>query len=159
MGLNSTSVIKLVDLLCEGTIAGFVPDASKAIYLDETPIKAADGGDNFTEETVSYDFRLGGRSQERLDNYVEDGSSTVVSINTEVGENYSETLDDSNEVVDRTYGSGHITRQITDTQVDSFQVLFTIPALFSTAQEGLAKGQLFNATIELKVHVQDSKGC
>ena len=158
MGLNSTSVIKLVDLLCEGTIAGFVPDASKAIYLDETPIKAADGGDNFTEETVSYDFRLGGRSQERLDNYVEDGSSTVVSINTEVGENYSETLDDSNEVVDRTYGSGHITRQITDTQVDSFQVLFTIPALFSTAQEGLAKGQLFNATIELKVHVQDSKG-
>ena len=41
MGLNSTSTIKIIDLLCEGTIEGLV-NSEKGIYLDETPIKATD---------------------------------------------------------------------------------------------------------------------
>ena len=157
MALNSTSVIKIVDLLCEGTIEGIV-DGSKGIYLDETPIKAADGVNNFPGETVSYDFRLGGATQGRLGGYTDDGVSTVTTVNEEIGSNYSETLNASNEVTERDYGAGILVKQITDSEIDSFQILFTIPALFSTAREGLAKGQLFSANVHIKVAVQPNGG-
>jgi len=157
MGLNSTSTIKIIDLLCEGTIEGIV-DSEKGIYLDETPIEASDGIRNFDTDSVSWDFRLGGATQARLDNYLDNGTSTVTTVNAEVGSNYSETLNASNEVSNRDYGQGQVVRQITDTDVESFHVLFSIPALFSTAQEGLAKGQLFNATVRLFVYVQPQGG-
>ncbi len=157
MGLNSTSTIKIIDLLCEGTIEGLV-NSEKGIYLDETPIKATDGTRNFDTDSVSWDFRLGGATQSRLSGYLDDGTSTVTTVNAEVGSNYSETLNSTNEVSSREYGGGQVVRQITDTDVESFHVLFSIPALFSTAQEGLAKGQLFNATVHLRVQVQPQGG-
>ena len=157
MGLNSTSTIKIIDLLCEGTIDGFVGH-DKGIYLDETPIEATDGTRNFDSDSVRWDFRLGGATQSRLSNYLDDGTSTVTTVNAEVGSNYSETLNSTNEVSSRDYGGGQVVRQITDTDVESFHVLFSIPALFSTAQEGLAKGQLFNATVHLQVQVQPQGG-
>jgi len=157
MGLNSTSTIKIIDLLCEGTIDGIV-NSEKGIYLDETPIKASDGTRNFDTDSVSWDFRLGGATQSRLSGYLDDGTATVTTVNAEVGSNYSETLNSSNEVTSRDYGGGKVVRQITDTDVDSFHILFSIPALFSTAQEGLAKGQLFNATVHLWVQVQPQGG-
>ena len=157
MGLNSTSTIKLIDLLCEGTIEGIV-GANKGIYLDETPIEATDGVRNFDSDSASWEFRIGGATQARLDNYLNNGTSTVTTVNAEVGSNYSETLNESNEVSARDYGQGQVVRQITDTDVESFHVLFSIPALFSTAQEGLAKGQLFNATVRLFVYVQPQGG-
>ena len=157
MGLNSTSTIKIIDLLCEGTIEGIV-DAEKGIYLDETPIEATDGTRNFDTDSVSWDFRLGGATQSRLSGYLDDGTSTVTTVNAEVGSNYSETLNESNEVSSRDYGQGQVVRQITNTDVESFHVVFSIPALFSTAQEGLAKGQLFNASVRLYVYVQPQGG-
>ena len=66
-----------------------------------------------------------------------------------VGQNYSETLNANNEVTARDYGAGTVIRQITDPEVDSVQLLFTIPRLFSTAQEGLARGQIFNGSIRI----------
>ena len=39
MPLNSTSVIKVVDLLCEGQIEGIV-GGKKGIFLNETPVKS-----------------------------------------------------------------------------------------------------------------------
>jgi len=153
MGLNSTSTIKIIDLLCEGTIDGIV-GADKGIYLDETPIEASDGIRNFDSDSASWEFRLGGATQARLSNYLDNGTSTVTTVNAEVGSNYSETLNENNEVSSRDYGRGHVIRQITDTDVESFHVLLSIPALFSTAQEGLAKGQLFNATVSVFVYVQ-----
>jgi len=157
MGLNSTSTIKIIDLLCEGTIDGIV-GANKGVYLNETPIEASDGVRNFDTDSIGWEFRLGGATQGRLDNYLNDGTATVNTVNVEVGSNYSETLNASNEVSSRDYGAGQIVRQISDTEVESFQLLFSIPALFSTAQEGLAKGQLFNATIRLHIYVQPQGG-
>ena len=157
MGLNSTSTIKIIDLLCEGTIEGLV-NSEKGIYLDETPIKASDGSRNFDTNSVNWDFRLGGATQSRLSGYLDDGTSTVTTVNAEVGTSYSETLNSTNEVSSRDYGSGQVVRQITNTDVESFHLLFSIPALFSTAQEGLAKGQLFNATVHLQVQVQPQGG-
>jgi len=151
MALNSTSVIKFVDLLCEGPISGLV-GAEQGVFLEETPIK---GGNtrNFSNEDVSYDFKPGGRTQTQLPQG-KDRQSTIIDINQEVGQRYSETINDNNEVTDRDYGSGSIVRAISDVEVEDFQLLFTIPRLFSTAQEGLAKGQLFNGKIKIKVDVQ-----
>ena len=151
MALNSTSVIKFVDLLCEGPISGLV-GAEEAVFLEETAIRTGESR-NFLAEDVSYDFKPGGRTQSEL-SQGKNGTSTVTDINTEIGENYSETLNANNEVIAREYGSGQVVRQITDTDVESFELLLSIPRMFSTAQEGLAKGQLFNGAIRLAVDVQ-----
>ena len=151
MALNSTSVIKFVDLLCEGPISGLV-GAEEGLFLEETPIKTGSAR-NFPKQDVSYDFKPGGRTQSELAQG-KNGQSTIVDINTEIGANYSETLNTDNEVIGRDYGSGSIVRQITDTEVESIELLFTIPRLFSAAQEGLARGQLFNAEIEVAIDVQ-----
>ena len=151
MALNSTSVIKVVDLLCEGPIAGLVA-GEDGIYLEETPIKTA-GSRNFSSADVGYDFRTGGRTQSQLAQG-RNGTSTITDVGVEIGENYSETLNANNEVVARNYGSGQLIRQITDADIESFELLFSIPRLFCTAQEGLAKGQPFNATIRVVVDVQ-----
>ena len=151
MALNSTSVIKFVDLLCEGPIAGIV-GAKRGIFLEETPIKTGKKL-NFKSEDVSYDFKPGGATQSQL-LQGKKGTSTITDVATEIGENYSETLSAQNKVKARDYGAGSVTRQITDTDVESVELLFTIPRLFSTAQEGLAKGQLFSGKIQFKVDVQ-----
>ena len=151
MALNSTSVIKFVDLLCEGPIDGLV-GAEEGVFLEETPIRTGSAR-NFPKQDVSYDFKPGGRTQSELAQG-KTGQSTIVDVSTEIGANYSETLNDDNEVTNRDYGSGTIVRQITDTEVESIELLFTIPRLFSAAQEGLARGQLFNAVIAVRVDVQ-----
>ena len=151
MALNSTSVIRFVDLLCEGPIAGLV-GTEEGIFLDETPIRTGSSR-NFASQDVSYDFKPGGRTQTQVAQGG-NGTSTVSDINTEIGENYSETLNANNQVTARDYGSGQLIRQITDTDVESFELLFSIPRMFSTAQEGLAKGQLFNGTIRIAIDVQ-----
>jgi predicted phage tail protein len=92
MALNSTSVIKVVDLLCEGPIAGLV-GTEEGIFLEETPIRTGSSR-NFASADVSYDFRPGGRTQDQVAQG-RNGTSTVNDINTEIGESYSETLNAS----------------------------------------------------------------
>ena len=175
MALNSTSVIKIVDLLCEGTIEGII-DGGKNVYLDETPILDSNGESNFEEGHVEWDFRLGTSSHGRLTGFnPREGSQTqnanITTVNVEVGANYKEKTNEEGEVTDdisliasdtkevgRNYGGGYVVRQITDTSVRGFQLLISIPALFSTAEEGLAKGQLFSATVNLEVYVQEQGG-
>ena len=151
MALYSTSVIEFIDLLCEGPIAGIV-GTKQGIFLEETPIQSGKKL-NFKSEDVTYDFKPGGKTQGKLDQGKK-GASTITDVATEIGENYSETLNANNEVTARDYGKGSVTRQVTDTDVESVQLLFTIPRLFSTAQEGLAKGQLFSGKIKFEVYVQ-----
>ena len=156
MALNSTSTIKILDLLCEGSIEGLV-GKEEGVFVDETPIKTGNSR-NFPAENISYDFRSGGRTQGRL-GQASGFTSLITDVNTEIGSNYSEVLDADNEVKKRDYGQGQLIRQVTDKEVDFVQLLFTIPRLFSTAAEGLAKGQLFNGSIRVSIFVQDvSKG-
>ena len=82
MPLNSTSVIKVIDLLCEGPIEG-IEGGKEGIFLDETPIKT-DDVENFTNEEVSYNVRHGTKSQSRLKNYQGGGTSIVKAINEEI---------------------------------------------------------------------------
>lgn len=157
MGLNSTSTIRIVELLCEGTIEGLV-GGEKGIYFNETPLKAADGTFNFEVKNINYEYRLGTAEQSKLPGFISDGTSNLVNISTEIGTNYSETLDSNRFVTSRSYGSGRVVRQITDTKITSIHLLFTVPSLFCSAQEGLARGQLFNATIRIKVYIQPQGG-
>ena len=64
MPLNSTSTMKIVDLLCEGPISGIVGDR-RGVYLEETPLKEG-SVDNYTG-TVEYQFRPGSRGQQKLE--------------------------------------------------------------------------------------------
>ncbi|NBT50307.1 MAG: host specificity protein J [Marivivens sp.] len=151
MPLNSTSVIKIVDLLCEGPIEA-IENGQEGIFLDETPMRNGDFY-NFGKQNVSAEFVNGGKTQSRLTQF-EDGVSNIVSVNAEIGENYREDTNEFNEVVSRHYGQGRDVRTITDLEVKEFQLLFTVPRLFSTAMEGLSRGQIFDARIKIDVSVQ-----
>lgn len=151
MALNSTSTIKILDLLCEGPIDG-IEGAEAGVYLDETPLVSA-GNRNYPQQDVNYEFREGTATQD-APSTAPGVTSTVTDINTQIGANYSEDLNADNLVINRNYGGGQLVRQITDTDTNSFRILFTIPKLFSVAKEGLAQGQLFSATIGIVIQVQ-----
>jgi predicted phage tail protein len=152
MALNSVSTIKVLDLLCEGPIGGIIGGA-KGIYLNETPIQNADGTYNYQESDWAWSTKIGGSNQAKP-TFFNDGVSQIVEVNQEIGENYSEVLDANNEVVSRDYGPGIVIRQITEPQISNVQLLFTVPRLFSVAQESLAKGQFFGGTIRIRIFVQ-----
>ena len=152
MGLNSSSVIKIVDLLCEGPIDG-IEGNRKGIFLDESPIKGADGENFIDPDHVSHELRTGWKFQSYLPQ-ARGKTSNVINVDKEVGQGYEEILNAEGQVKSRNYGHGVEVVQITDSDVDSVDLIFTVPQLFSTAQEGLVKGQLFDAQIFFKVSVQ-----
>ena len=151
MPLNSDSVIKLVDVICEGYIEG-LEDGKDSRFLDDTSSAELDS------EDFDYTFKRGARTQARLPDFAKNRVKNIINVGQEIGQNYSEDLNSQNEVSSRNYGKGQLIRQITDVEADSFKCVFTIPKLYSTAMEGLAKGQLFNASIRLKIYVQDIGG-
>ncbi len=152
MALNSTSTIKIIDLLCEGEIEGIV-EGKRGIFLDETPVKTG-GVLNVSDEHFTYDFRTGTKNQLQLSDYQKGGASNLTSFSEEVGSNYSETKNAANVVTSRDYGGGKTIKQITDEQTTSVEFLFTIPALFCTAMEGVARGQLFNAKTRIQIQLK-----
>ena len=153
MALNSNSVIKIVDLLCEGPIEG-IEGGSKGVYLDESPLKSETGNFLIDKNNVSFELNVGGRQQSYLPQ-AKGKTSNVVNVGKEVGSGYTENLNKGGtSVKSRDYGAGQQVIQITDLQVDEIDLLFTVPRLFSTAQEGLVKGQLFDAQIFFDVSIQ-----
>ena len=155
MALNSTSTIKVIDLLCEGEIEGIV-GAKRGIYLDETPV-ATGNILNVSNEHFTYELRYGTKNQPQLSDYQKGGASNLTNFSEEIGSNYSETKNAQNKVTARDYGGGKTLKQITDDDTTSVEFLFTIPALFCTAMEGVARGQLFNAKTRIRVLLK-SKG-
>jgi len=149
MALNSTSTIKIIDLLCEGPIEG-IEGAKKGIFLDETPVQTGIVN-NVSSEHFTYTLRTGTKNQEQLSDYQTGGASNLINFSEEIGSNYSETKNNKNKVTERNYGFGKTVKQITDNDTTSVEFLFTIPALFCTAMEGVARGQLFNATTRIRI--------
>lgn len=148
MSLNSKTTIRVIDLLCEGPIKGV--QGRKGVFLDETP--AAE------KEVQREDFSeiKGTLGQSRFAN-----QKTVVfpqDVNLRVGDNYSEKLNDAGRVEKRLYGDGQIIKTITDPEADFVELIFSIPKLYSTAVEGIARGQLFPARIKYEVQIQSAGG-
>ncbi len=61
--LQSNSVVRLVDLISEGTILGLV-DGDKSIYLDDVALQNSDGSYNFSG--VNYELKTGTPNQTHL---------------------------------------------------------------------------------------------
>lgn len=153
MGLNSNSVIKIVDLLCEGPIEGIV-GGRKGVYLDESPLRSSSGEELVRKDYVTYKHLRGGKDPDYLPQ-AKYRSSNVVNVGKEVGTGYQEFLnEDGTKVRSRDYGAGQQVVKITDLDVDTVDLIFTVPRLFSTAQEGLVRGQLFDAQVFFDVFVQ-----
>ena len=150
MSLDSKTTIRTIDLICEGPIEGIQGRAG--VFLNKTP--APDKG----VEKADFEQRKGGRNQDRFK-----GEKTVSVrqvVGEDVGGEYSETLDENGEVQpdDTDYGEGYVIQTVTDLDVDAVELIFTVPRLFSTAVEGLARGQLFPAKIKMEVQIQNSGG-
>jgi len=161
MPLRSTSTIKILDLLCEGPIEGFADSLNKdnlsnSVLLNDQPAKFS-GQSNFNKEDVDVFLRTGSENQDVLDDFQEARKTEIISIDEEVGTNYSEKLTLNNTVQEkggRDYGGGQIVKKITDADAKNLQIIFTIPALFCQAVEGIARGQLFSATITIGVFIK-----
>ena len=130
--LDSKQFAKVLDLISEGEIEGLV-DGAKSIYINDTPLQAADGTFNFKD--VSYSTRTGTSSQ------------TVIPITentTSVKTTGYTTIEQSTPRV----------VQITDSDVDAVKVVINVPSL----QRISDKGDIYGSEIELAIAVQYSGG-
>ena len=150
MALNSTTNLHVVDLIGEGPIEGLATQNRRSIFLDETQVPGKNQG------TYDFAIRLGAPKQLPFGDQTafKDNVSSLVDVGVQVGANYSETLNVSNHVIKRDYGEGDVGRTITDTEVDSVQLVFTVPKLYCQGMEGLAQGQLFFALIKFQIAIQ-----
>ena len=155
MALNSKTNLKIIDAICEGPIEGLA-EHKKSVLLNETLIT----GRQFVDQTVVFTERKGTQNQKRFDesSMLSDVQTTIIDINEQLGSNYSEELNAENQVVKRDYGTGQITRAINDNEADFVVLVFTIPKLYCTAMEGLARGQLFFAQIHLDIALSEDGG-
>ena len=103
--LDSKAFAKLIDLISEGEISGLA-DGAKSIFLNNTPLQAADGSFNFKD--VSYEVRTGTSNQ------------TNIPITTDV-ESVSPT--GLSTIVQSTPG----VKQITDSDVDAVKAKYPKP--------------------------------
>ena len=130
--LDSKSFARVLDLLGEGEIGGLV-DGAKSIFLNNTPLQAADGTFNFKD--VSYEVRTGTSNQ------------TVIPITR----NVSTTKTTGFSTVPQ--GTPKVI-QITDSDVDAVSVTITVPSLQSISD----KGDIFGTEVKLEIAVQYSGG-
>jgi predicted phage tail protein len=130
--LQSTQFANVLDVISEGEIGG-LEDGNKSIFLDDTPIQAADGTNNF--EGFSVVTRVGTQAQTHLP-----GPFNTTERETSVGV----------EVVKDT----SVTRSITDTDVDRLRVTLTIPALQVLEDDGDVVGN----SVQIKIQIQYNSG-
>ena len=126
--LDSKAFARVLDLIGEGEIGGLV-DGGKSIFLNNTPLQAADGSFNFKD--VTFEVRTGTSSQ------------TVIPITRDV----ATTKASGFSLVEQ--GSPKVI-QITDSDVDAVSIQITVPQLQKFSDEG----DIFGTSIELQIAVQ-----
>ncbi|BAR14529.1 phage tail protein [uncultured Mediterranean phage uvMED] len=130
--LQSTQFANVLDLISEGEIGG-LEDGNKSIFLDDTPVQAADGTNNFEGFTIV--TRVGTQGQTHLA-----GPFNATERETAVG-------------VEVTNGTS-VTRSITDTDVDRLRVTLTIPSLQVLEDDGDVVGN----SVQIKIQIQYNSG-
>ena len=126
--LQSVQFANVLDLISEGEIGG-LEDGNKSIFLDDTPVQAADGTDNF--EGFRVVTRVGTQGQTHLA-----GPFNTTERETSVG---VEVTQDTS-----------VTRSITDTDVDRLRVTLTIPSLQILEDDGDIVGHSVNIKIQIQ---------
>jgi predicted phage tail protein len=128
--LRSRDDASILVLLGEGEIAGSASgDLLRDIYLDETPIKNADGSLNFQNVTV--DFRSGTQFQSYIPAFASDIESEE-SIGVQIKKS-----------------TGAITRTITNVNANALRLRFLIPALQRQDDKGNITGTEVDFLIEI----------
>ena len=130
--LDSKQFAKVLDLIGEGEIGGLV-DGAKSIFLNNTPLQAADGTFNFKD--VTFETRTGTSSQTNI--------PITKNVETTKPTGFSTVLKATPKVV-----------QITDSDVDAVSVTITVPALQRFSDEG----DIFGTEVKLEIAVQYSGG-
>ena len=130
--LQSVQFANVLDLISEGEIGG-LDDGNKSIFLDDTPIEAADGTDNFEGFTVA--TRVGTQAQTHLAGPF-NTTERETAVNVEVT------------------NSASVTRQVTDTDVDRLRVTLTIPTLQIVEDDGDIVGH----SVRIKIQIQYNGG-
>jgi predicted phage tail protein len=125
--LRSKATARILDLLGEGEIKGLV-NGARSIFLDETPLMAADGTYNF--QGVAWDIRVG-----LPDQPIMNGAAGVEAI-TNVGAQVK-------------YGIP-IIRALTDPDYDSCKVTIRIPALSIADDNGNIKPTSVSFQIDVR---------
>ncbi len=133
--LFSTAKGRVVDLLSEGEITGLLA-GKKSIFLNNTPLQAASGTDNF--EGVSYATRVGTNNQSYIGGFA--GTETTTPVNTIV-----------------VNGSpGPIVRTFTSSIVDAVRVGIWVPALTNADND---EGDIHGSSVSFKIELdKDSSG-
>ena len=125
--LQSVQYASVLDLLSEGEIQG-LENGLKSVFLNNTPIQSARGGNNFTGYT--YDFRTGTQAQ----SYIPALNGTESEKNVAV------------EVLNTT----PITRTITDSAVDRVRITIQIPSLQIVEDDGDIIGHSVRVAIQVQ---------
>ena len=160
MALNSKTNIKLIDAICEGPIEGLV-HRREGVFLNETVITGRQFvGDGTQPPVVSVDQRQGNKRQDLFasSSLLDNAQTIIENVCAEVGQSYSEELDENGLVKEANYGEGQVTREIRNADADFVQLVFTVPRLFCRAVEGLARGQLFSARINFRIAIDRGDG-
>ena len=137
--LQSVQFATVLDLLSEGEIAGIEDPGGgnnswhKSIFLDDTPVKNADGTDNFSSFAIH--VRHGTQTQTHI-------AGDFGSTQSEEGVNVEVTKDNP------------VTRSITNTDVDRVRVTLTIPSLRIVEDDGDITGH----SVSIKIQVQYNGG-
>lgn len=130
--LDSKQFAKVLDLIGEGEIGGLV-DGAKSIFLNNTPLQAADGAFNFKD--VTFETRTGTSSQTNI--------PITKNVETTKPTGFSTVPKATPKVI-----------QITDSDVDAVSVTITVPALQRFSDEG----DIFGTEVKLEIAVQYSGG-
>ena len=131
--LFSKSSVRIIDLLSEGEIEGFVEtDEEKSIFLDDTAIMNADGSTNFIFD--SFEFKEGTQDQNYIPGFP--AAESVVPVNSAIGD----AVDDS------------VVRTVSNSNVDRVIVRVVIPQLF------VISNGLKATTMKYEIDVQPDGG-
>lgn len=130
--LRSKAVARVIDLVSEGPIIGLA-DGAKSIFLNETPLQAADGSYNFNG--VTWHERLGDPVQSYIPGFAAAESERSVGVEVEQ--------------------ATPIVRTITDANVNRVRFTISIPAL---TEQNTTNGDLNGSQVQIAFDVKPNGG-
>jgi predicted phage tail protein len=131
--LQSVQFASVLDLISEGEIQG-LDDGFYSIFLEDTPLRSADGSYNFSDFSIS--TRNGTQTQTHISAGDLGAAQSENAVNAEVA------------------NGSPVTRSITDTDVDRVRVTLTIPSLRIVEDDGDITGH----QVSIKIQVQYNGG-
>ena len=130
--LQSKQYARVLDLICEGEIEGLV-DGWKSIYLDDTPLQAADDTVNFNGISVA--TREGSQAQSYIPGFEAQQSETAVGVEVTA--------------------STPVVRAIADANTNAVVVTVNVPTL---TYQNQTNGDLSGYSVEIAIDIQPNGG-